>query len=245
MIIVLRKKIVLIFLITLVIATIILGVGVSYVNVLRRKNSFVVVLDAGHGGRDSGVIGVNSKIAEKEVNLAITYMVKAYLEKAKIKVILTRKNDDGLYGKATANFKKIDMQKRKEIINQTQPDVVVSIHCNRFPSDSKRRGGQAFFEPTSEHSKELAFSLQASLNILNKEFVGREFSALKGDYYILKCSKYVSAIVECGFMSNPEDDRLLQQEEYRDRVAYKISSGIIGYLNLYTSYNNLGQERVI
>ncbi len=245
MIIVLRKKIILSLLIILLLSTTIFGVGISYASALRRKNQFVVVLDAGHGGRDNGVIGVRTNAKEKQVNLAITYIVKEYLEKASIKVILTRKTDDGLYGKATSNFKKIDMQKRKEIINQAYPDVVVSIHCNKFPTDSKRRGAQTFFENTSESSKELAMALQSNLNILNKELVGREFSALKGDYYILKCSKYVSAIVECGFMSNPEDDMLLQQEEYRKRMAYKIASGIIGYLSLNAGYNDLGQGSAI
>lgn len=231
MIVVVKKKTILIVLLIALFAALILGTGINYANAFAPEKPFVVVLDAGHGGRDNGVTGVKSNISEKEVNLAITYLVKEYLEKANIKVVLTRKDDDGLYGDVKSNFKRADMKKRKEIINQTAPDVVVSIHCNKFPTDSKRRGAQSFYEQMSLRSKELANSLQSSLNILNNEYAHREFPPLKGDYYILKCSRYVSAIVECGFMSNQEEDMLLQDEEYRIRIAYKISSGIIGYLN--------------
>jgi N-acetylmuramoyl-L-alanine amidase len=121
------------------------------------------------------------------------------------------------------------MAARKKIILDSAPKLVVSIHCNKFP-DSSRRGAQVFYEPLSEQGKALADSLQNNLNTLNAEYVQRSFTALKGDYYILNCSKYPSAIVECGFLSNPEDDALLNNEDYRNKLAYRIFCGILGYL---------------
>lgn len=239
MILVLKKKTLVIIIIIVLFSCLLIGVGISYAQAFVPDKPYVVVLDAGHGGRDNGVTGVQSKTSEKEVNLAITFLVQDYLEKANIKVILTRKDDNALYGDVKRNFKIADMAKRKEIINQAKPNVVVSIHCNKFPTDSNRRGAQVFYEPMSKQSKDLADALQASLNILNEEYSKRQYTALKGDYYILKCSKYASAIVEAGFMSNPEEDILLQDKEYRIRIAYKIASGIIGYLSLNNSVNGV------
>lgn len=238
MIIVLKKKTIKLIMLIILILALAIGVGINYAHAFLPQDAFVVVLDAGHGGRDNGVIGVESKMKEKELNLIVTMLVKKELEKADIKVILTRESDEGLYGDVKKNFKKADMQKRKEIINDAKPDAVVSIHTNKFPTDSKRRVAQVFYEQMSENSKELAQSLQSSLNMLNKQYAQRKFTELKGDYYILKCSKYASAIVEIGFMSCPEEDRLLQQDDYRKKLAYQIASGIIGYLSLNTNFNN-------
>lgn len=241
MILVIKKKSILIILSILLIVAITIGTTLSFVHTFSDNQTaqFIVVLDAGHGGRDNGVIGVESGIAEKVLNLAVTMLVKEQLEKAKIKVVLTRKDNDGLYGDAKSNFKLTDMKRRKEIINEATPDVVVSIHMNKYPTDSARRGAQVFFEQMSPSSKELARCLQGSLNTLNTEILAREFSPLKGEYYILKCSKFTSAIVECGFMSNVEDDRLLCTVEHQQKVAYQIYSGIMAYLSLNTSYNNM------
>ncbi len=238
MIFVLKKKAIIICVVIMLILGLGAGVAVKVTKAAQAQKDFVVVLDAGHGGRDNGVIGVKSGMKEKELNLIIVKMVEEHLTKAGVKVVLTRKNDDALYGNVKSHFKIEDMKKRKEIINSAMPDAVISIHMNKFPSDASRRGAQTFFENMSVGSKTLAESLQASLNTLNKEHVGREFPALKGDYYILKCSRFPSAIAECGFLSNPEEDMLLQQKDYRKKIAYQIASGILGYLSMNTSFNS-------
>ncbi|MBR6751321.1 MAG: N-acetylmuramoyl-L-alanine amidase [Clostridia bacterium] len=189
-----------------------------------------VVLDAGHGGRDVGVVGVNSNVSEAEINLLITQTLKSKLEDLNVKVVLTRKNADGLYDENATNFKRSDMEKRKKIILDTAPNLVVSIHCNRFPS-SERRGAQVFFNNFSDEGKKLASLVQKNLNTINIDKINRGFSPLKGDYYILNCSKYPSCIVECGFLSNPDDDMLLNDENYRNMLADAILSGIMSYLS--------------
>ncbi len=238
MIFVAKKKTVLIVLLIIILLIVFVPFSMNYNKAVNAQKEYTVVLDAGHGGRDEGVTGVESKVTEKKLNLVITFYVKEYLEKAGVDVVLTREDDNGLYGDVKSNFKRADMKKRKEIINQNKPEAIVSIHTNKFPADSKRRGAQAFFEQMSANSKELATSLQDSLNMLNNEYANRSFPPLSGEYYILKCSRYPSAIVECGFLSNPEEDKLLQTEAYRKKLAYQIASGILAYLTHNTGFNS-------
>ncbi len=186
-----------------------------------------IVLDAGHGGIDAGVCGVNTKVKESELNLSVVKKLENYLVGAGFSVVLTRSSDAGLYGMATGGFKKKDMLKRKEIIEAAKPTLVVSVHMNKY-SLSSRRGAQVFYKEQSEDSKILAENLQKSFNEM--ETAARECSALAGDYYILNCTDYPSVIAECGFLSNPEDEALLITEEYQDKISYAIFKGIVGYL---------------
>lgn len=189
------------------------------------KPAYTVVVDAGHGGIDGGVQGVNTGVYERELNLSIAYKVKAELEKAQINVVMTRTTSDGALDTMLTQ-KQEDMEKRKKIILEASPDCVVSIHQNKYTQQS-RRGAQAFFWGDST----LADVLQATLNEkLNKENTGRTFSALKGDYYILRQTPYPSALVECGFLSNPLDEALLVTDEYQNKVAKVIADSIISFL---------------
>lgn len=186
-----------------------------------------IVIDAGHGGIDGGVIGVNTKVKESDVNLAIARLLQAQFEEAGFVVVQTRPTEAGLYGTATEGYKKRDMKKRAEIISHSQPAAVISIHQNSFPLSS-RRGAQVFFRETSESSRTLACSIQTALNAM-PECV-RKSAALVGDYYILNCSDYPSVIVECGFLTNAADEALLLSQEYRERIAETVCAGTLAYL---------------
>ena len=186
-----------------------------------------IVIDPGHGGADGGVVGKNSGVTEAEINLDIAILLEKELEERGYNVIKTR-TAEGTVAKARSE-KLLDMEKRKETILKAVPDVVVSVHCNKFPS-SLRRGAQLFFNDFSEDGKRLATSIQDKLNVLNIEYVGRGYSALKGDYYILNCSEYPSCIVECGFLSNAEDEKLLLENAYRQKLVKAIADGITGFL---------------
>lgn len=196
------------------------------------KNGIKIVLDAGHGGVDAGVSGVNSKVKESELNLMITKRLASYLSDAGMSVVLTRSSQAGLYGVATKNLKKRDMEKRKSIIEKAKPNLVVSIHLNEF-SVSSRRGAQVFYKKGDEKGKLLAKEIQGAFNGMEESI--RHFSALTGDYYILNCSSYPSVIAECGFLSNPEEEAMLLTEEYRDKIAYAIFKGIVSYLSVTTN----------
>ncbi len=190
--------------------------------------TFTVVLDAGHGGIDGGVRGVDSNTYEREVNLNVVMTLKGMLEERGVNVVLTRTDENGLYDNTQPGFKKRDLDKRREIIIASNADCLLSIHCNKFP-DASRRGAQCFFEPTSTQSVALATAIQGTVNTLNEREIKRGFSPLKGDYYMLKCTTIPSAIVECGFLSNPQDDKLLNTESYIAELASAIASGIMEY----------------
>ena len=101
-------------------------------NPTANTSNIKIVLDAGHGGIDGGVSGVNSKVKESELNLLIVKKLEKHLLNSGFSVVLTRKSDAGLYGLATKNLKRKDMLKRKEIIDKYNPTMVVSIHMNSF-----------------------------------------------------------------------------------------------------------------
>ncbi len=197
------------------------------------SNRFKVVLDAGHGGIDGGVLGVNTHVKESELNLAVVKKLEKNLISAGLSVSLTRKNDAGLYGVATKNLKRRDMEKRRDIILKENPDIVISIHMNKY-SVSTRRGAQVFYKSGDEKAKSLAQNVQNSLNSMEQST--RQCSILTGDYYILNCTEYPSIIVECGFLSNPEDEKLLIDENYQEDITYHILKGVIAYI-AQASYN--------
>lgn len=225
-----RRNLIIISVLIITAITFIICFGALSVNAISDSNSnkIKVVLDAGHGGIDGGVLGVNSGVKESELNLKVVKLLEKHLTNAGIQVILTRTSDAGLYGVATKNLKRKDMEKRRDIISQAKPDLVVSIHMNKF-SMSSRRGAQVFYKDNDEFGKKLAESIQESFNSM--ESAVRTCSALVGDYYILNCTEYPSVIAECGFLSSPEDEKLLLTEEYREEIAYTIFKGIIGYLS--------------
>ncbi len=193
-----------------------------------------VVIDAGHGGVDGGVVGTVSGVKESDVNLAISRILQSKFEEAGFAVVQTRPTEAGLYGLATAGFKRRDMEKRAEIIHGSNACAVVSVHQNFF-SLTSRRGAQVFFRETNEGSKRLASHVQTALNAM-PECV-KKAQPLAGDYFMLNCSDVPSVIVECGFLSNPEDEALLLSDGYRDKLAETIAAGVISFLsdeaNLY------------
>lgn len=206
----------------------ILGIccGVGATRATFNQGEKVVVIDAGHGGIDAGVRGVATSVKESDINLAISRQLKSYFIAAGFKVVMTRTNNGGLYGSSSSGFKKRDMQKRKEIIEDCNADMVISVHQNFCPIPS-RRGGTVFFDKNSESGRDLANCIQSSLN--NMEECVSKNTALTGDYFMLKCTDSPSVIVECGFLSNSEDDRLLNSEEYQKKIAYAIFKGAVAY----------------
>ncbi len=190
------------------------------------QGSMKIVLDAGHGGIDGGVVGKKTGIKESDINLQITYALKSVLEDAGFEVALTRKTESGLYGTTAKGFKKRDMQKRKEIILQADPALVISVHQNFYPSQNSR-GGQVFYRKEDEKSQALALALQDSLNGLYQEEGVKNRKAAEGEFFILNCHSCPSVIVECGFLSNYADEKLLTGENGQKRIAESIAAGVL------------------
>jgi len=187
-----------------------------------------VVIDAGHGGIDGGVVGIESNVKESDINLDISRKLQKKLEEAGFAVVQTRETEAGLYGTAAPGYKKRDMKVRSDIIHKSNPALVISVHQNFFSLRS-RRGAQVFFRESNEKSKTLACLIQSELNAM--ENCPRKSDPLRGDYYILNCSDYPSVIVECGFLSNPEDEALLLTDEYREKIVSAIASGALNFLS--------------
>lgn len=195
----------------------------------------VIVIDAGHGGADGGVTGVNTGVTEAEINLAVARMVASELNALGYETVFTREGEGeaGAFSEseeAALYNKREEMQRRRDVIVNARPLCVISIHCNNFPSPA-RRGAQVFYSAGSTAGKELAAVVQKGLNALNTANTGRSYSALGGDYYILNCTSYPSAIVECGFLSNPEDEKLLTDDAYRRTLASVIAVSVNEYLS--------------
>lgn len=191
------------------------------------SKGFCVVLDAGHGGIDGGSQG-KSGVYERDLNLKIANKLQGLLTSLNANVVQTRTSQEGLYGVFASGFKKKDMQARKKIIEKAQPDLVVSIHMNFF-EDSSAKGAQVFFKPNDETSKNLAQNMQ---NLFQKNLPNARKSAKEGDFYILTCSQIPSVLVECGYLSNIEEEALLLTDDYQNQVAYQIFCGIVGCFNL-------------
>ncbi len=190
-------------------------------------NAPCIVLDAGHGGVDPGVVGRTTGEKESDVNLKIVQKLQKLFSDAGFRVVLTRKNAGGLYGLPTKGYKRRDMEERRRIIREAEPDFVLSVHQNTFPADTSRRGGQVFFREGSAAGEALAVSIQARLNALG----GRSVSALKGDFFLLGCADCPSALVECGFLSNAEEERLLLTDEYQGKIARAVFEGVLSFLS--------------
>lgn len=187
--------------------------------------AYTIVIDAGHGGIDGGVIGTKSGVKESDLNLKVARELYGLLKENGFNVIMTRTDENGLYGDTSRGFKRRDMLARKEIINRAAPDLVVSIHMN-FYSASYRRGAQVFFQKGSAAGKNFADAMQTALN----RRLDQNNLNLPGDFFICRESSAPAIIVECGFLSNPDDEKLLLTSAHRKKLATAILDGCVSFL---------------
>lgn len=194
----------------------------------RKEAKVTIVIDPGHGGRDPGKVGINGAL-EKDINLAIALRLKDLLEQNDINVILTRTEDVGLYSESDSNKKRVDLNKRIEIINTINPIFAVSIHQNSFSQESIK-GAQMFYNAQSEQGKLLAQTLQDQVKETIKDGNHRKAKS-NTSYYMLKHTSCPLVVIECGYLSNQTESALLIQEEYQEKMAWAIHLGIIKHIN--------------
>ncbi len=218
------------------IAVCLLFIGVAVINHAIKENKqvnatpqarYTIVIDAGHGGIDGGVSGINTSVKESDVNLAIAKKLKELFSCVGFNCVMTRITSSGLYGYLAPGHKDRDMRARAKIINESNPSLVISIHQNNYSSPS-RRGGQAFYKKGDKQCYLLATTLQQALNGV---YTGvKDYAPLCGDYFILNVSPCPAVIVECGFLSNPQDEALLISEEFQHSLATAIFNGALEFL---------------
>lgn len=192
-------------------------------------SSKVVIVDAGHGSPDEGAESSNG-VLEAQINLEIALKLQKLLEQSGCTVILTRSDENGIYDADSNSIreKKVsDIKNRVEIGNNSNADIFVSIHLNKI-DQNKYYGWQTFYKTGSEKSKILAEKIQESLNNSIQRENNRKPAKLNS-IYIMKHIEIPICLVECGFLSNPEEEELLLTDEYQEKLAWGIYNGINDY----------------
>ncbi len=223
-----KKRTLCVILVSIILICSVVGACFAVKATASPKPEYSIVIDAGHGGRDGGAVGKTTGISESVLNLQYALCLKEACEQFGFDVVLTRSTMDGLYDESASNKKKSEMEKRKNIINNSNADLVISLHMNSFPLSSSE-GAQVFYAKGSEQGFNLAKSIQ---NSLSKSFESARDYVTVGDYFVLNYSNIPAILVECGFLSNPEEEKLLQTEEYRKNFCYSILAGVINYFEM-------------
>ena len=191
------------------------------VQVLNQHNC-VVVIDAGHGGFDGGAVGRYTDVREDVLNLTVCQKLASLFEKNGYTVIMTREDENAL-----GDTKDADMARRREIIENANADVVISVHMNKF-RDGSVSGPMAFYYADSEDGKELARLIQEQLNEKLTPPKPREFKPER--YFMLRAGECPCVLIECGFLSNEREEQLLQTDVYQNKCASAIYCGTAAYL---------------
>ena len=188
-----------------------------------------IVIDAGHGKPDEGAESSRGT-TEAETNLKIALKLQNLLEQSGSSVILTRSDENAIYDidSKTLRQKKISyIHKRVKIGNESSADIFVSIHLNKIPQQ-QYDGWQTFYNAKSAEGQKLAVSIQNNLNDAIQKENNRVAKSIE-NIYIVKHVEIPTTIVECGFLSNPEEEKLLLEDEYQNKLAWGIYNGIIDY----------------
>lgn len=205
-------------------------VDISSENKLRDKTP-TVIIDAGHGGFDGGA-STDDGVSEKGINLNIAIYLKEYLNFFGFDVIMTRETDTSTEseGLTTIRSKKSsDLHNRMSLMEKTDNAIFVSIHQNHF-SSSKYKGAQVFYSPQfSEQSSLLAESIQESIVYYLQKDNKRQIKPCGTSVYLIYKAVKPAVLVECGFLSNPDDSENLQNEIYQRKMALCIAIGILNY----------------
>lgn len=195
------------------------------------ENELIVVVDAGHGGEDSGAVA--NSILEKDINLKIALKLRDMLEASGIEVKMIRESDISIYDTASGTIRErkvSDLKNRVEIVNSNKNHILVSIHQNKF-EQSQYSGAQMFYSTNNNKSQILAESIRKSITSLIQSNNKRELKKGENDIYLLNNATVPAVIVECGFISNEEEAKNLSDDEYQNKMAFAIYCGILEYKN--------------
>ncbi len=191
-----------------------------------QTNPDFLVIDAGHGGMDGGAVGAEGTV-EKDVNLKVAKYLKEIAEKNGKKVIMTREEDTSLHTTESAKIrdqKRSDLENRRQVLQNNNTGIFVSIHMNQY--DSKDVKGAQVFHADNDQSRTLANKIQTSLINGLADGNKRVAKPAPSSLYIFKGCNSTAVVVECGFLSCPEEEKLLATEEYQKKLAQCIYDGI-------------------
>lgn len=207
--------------------------GVAVIKTQTESSRMVLFLDPGHGGMDGGAVS-SSGVPEKDINLAIALYVRNLAEDYGWKVVMTRETDEGLYDSdegSIRSMKTADLRVRRDMLKKYRPQVAVSIHLNSFKEDTSVKGVQVFYPDQGEDRRlleqcgEFADVMQDNMvEAVNAE--KKRTPLVKDDVFLFREEVCPIVIVECGFLSNPEEAQLLQTNAYQKKLAQGIMAGI-------------------
>lgn len=198
--------------------------------VFSKSNGKIIVVDPGHGEPDGGAVGSGGTV-ESTLNLKVAKKLQSQLTKRGYTVIMTRSDEKGLFDegkKSIREKKRADMEKRLEIINNSDADFFVSIHMNMF-RDKNQHGAEVIFSDKFSDSLLLAELIQAELKAIDPQNQPRSVKKHDGSVFLLKNARIPALLVECGFISNPREEALLNDSDYQDRIACAVCDGIVEY----------------
>lgn len=191
-----------------------------------------LVIDAGHGGFDGGASGA-SGVTEQDINLSIAQRTQQLCAFWGYETLMTRADDQALDyqpGATIRQNKVADLHKRLEILQQTPDPILLSVHLNYF-SDAQYKGAQVFYSTNHAQGESLAKALQQTLKDGLDPENNRQAKAAPDGVYLLKQAQCPAVIIECGFLSNPQEEELLTQEDYHKRIALCILAGVQQYFS--------------
>ena len=193
----------------------------------------VIIIDPGHGGVDGGAVGAQG-ILEKDINLEISFILRDLFVLNGFEVVMTREEDISIHdpdAKTIRQKKRSDLHNRLEITERYTENIFISIHQNKF-GDSAQRGTQVFYGPNHPGSELLALTLQRNVATMLQPENRREHKQGSDNLFLIYNTRSPAILVECGFLSNPEDTRNLSDPEYQARLAFAIFGSVMEYLGM-------------
>lgn len=203
--------------------------NVTDVNSYQFTTKPTIIIDAGHGGEDGGAVSVTGTL-EKDINLNIAKKLNYFLLSAGYSTKMTRDDDSSVLSDGTTYSKHNDLQNRVDVFNSSQNNIAVSIHQNKF-TQNQYYGTQIFYSPNNERSEYLANNIRNSVVSLLQNKNTRECKKSGSEILILNKSSVPTVLVECGFLSNEAEAKLLDNEDYQNKIAYSIFLGILEFEN--------------
>ncbi len=194
------------------------------------KKEWVIVIDAGHGGEDGGTSNADGTVLEKDLNLDIAGKLYTLLSSNGIPCKLTRTADELLYDKNAdhqGRKKQMDLAARREIAETTENALFVSIHMNSYTA-AQYSGLQVWYSPNNDFSETVAQTIQSNAKAMLQPENNRQIKAAGSNIYLLYHLQCPAVLVECGFLSNPEEAQKLNDPAYRDELAYLLFISLSG-----------------
>lgn len=205
-------------------------VGTPFASVfsISEKPAVTVVIDPGHGGEDGGAVSADG-VAESHINLAVSKQLRDLLRFSGVRTMMTREEDVTICDEGLGTIrerKASDIRNRVAIVNGTENAILLSIHQNSLPSSAVTHGAQAFWNQ-QEGAEDLAEAIQESLNSFANVGNEKHTKRIPPTVYLMKHVTAPAVLVECGFLTNREETKLLQDETYQRGLAVSIAAGYL------------------